>query len=484
MHLTRIRLGGVPPFTEPIDLKFDPQVNVFIGPNASGKSTLLQSIAERFLGTDETAKRVVLGEGVSLYEFPADEFDEYVQEKPEANVISASEDWFGTKCDYYRPEVPPTVVYIGAVRVGLPGIPNLDYLETYGETAAEALDGPFSGSRFRCACELLGKELTELGDKLRSDGDTAAYRKAVVLDYAIELSDACSKQICDEVVRDSKPHNYIPGRDIRDWLSHPRADLNRIIVLRLMGINTTDIRNYDGLPPEEQPSLSAYKEGEEPPIYLGHASSGTEGSILWIRWLALKLVQHYDFDRGSERDPENFRSFKDGWDKKPAILLIDEIENHLHPTWQRRVIPALLQHFPGLQIFATTHSPFVVAGLKAGQVHVLKRDDNGVVTASTNEQDVVGWTADEILRGMMGVDDPTDDATAQAAHELRKLRQEGPRASENEEEERQRQIQELRQLVNRDLLAGGPMAAQRELFEQNLAEILEEHRKKQGLSQD
>ena len=84
--------------------------------------------------------------------------------------------------------------------------------------------------------------------------------------------------------------------------------------------------------------------------------------------------------------------------RKTRHPLIDEIENHLHPTWQRRVIPALLKHFPGLQIFATTHSPFVVAGLKAGQVHVLKRNDNGVVTASTNPQDVVGWTMDEILQ--------------------------------------------------------------------------------------
>ena len=50
--------------------------------------------------------------------------------------------------------------------------------------------------------------------------------------------------------------------------------------------------------------------------------------------------------------------FAEDWQKQPAILLIDEIENHLHPTWQRRVIPALLDHFPGLQIFATTHSPF------------------------------------------------------------------------------------------------------------------------------
>ena len=72
-------------------------------------------------------------------------------------------------------------------------------------------------------------------------------------------------------------------------------------------------------------------------------------------------------------------NFEPGWQKRRAILLIDEIENHLHPTWQRRVIPALLEHFPGLQIFATTHSPFVVAGLKAGQVHLLNRDANGVL---------------------------------------------------------------------------------------------------------
>ena len=137
-----------------------------------------------------------------------------------------------------------------------------------------------------------------------------------------------------------------------------------------------------------------------------------------------------------------------------------------------------------MQIFATTHSPFVVAGLKAGQVHVLKRDENGVVTASTNEQDVVGWTMDEILRGMMGVDDPTDEDTAKAASELRQLRNEGPMADEKEEEIRQQRMLELRAKVDRDLLAGGPLAAQRELFERNLADILEEHRKKQGLNQD
>ena len=58
--------------------------------------------------------------------------------------------------------------------------------------------------------------------------------------------------------------------------------------------------------------------------------------------------------------------YLDEWWKLPFILVIDEIENHLHPTWQRRVIPALLEYFPNVQIIATTHSPFVVAGLKKG----------------------------------------------------------------------------------------------------------------------
>ena len=206
------------------------------------------------------------------------------------------------------------------------------------------------------------------------------------------------------------------------------------------------------------------------PLYAGELSAGTQGTLLWIWALAIQVMNHH--------------RWREGWENKPAILLIDEIENHLHPSWQRRVIPALLKHFPGLQIFATTHSPFVVAGLKAGQVHLLKRDEEGRVTATTNTEDIVGWTADEILRTMMGVDDPTDDETAASARELRQLRSEGPLEDETAEAQRQAQIQELRKKVNRDLLAGGPMAAQRQLFEEQFAESLEEYRRSRDLNQE
>ena len=455
MHLVRMRFGGVPPFTEPVTFKFDERVNLFIGPNASGKSTILAMLADHLIGPDKDSKRPI-SQGMSyrrLALFTDDEFDEFVQENQQKgclpNVISASEDWLGTRDNPMIPEPKLAVVNIDSVREGLPGISNLESSDAFGETANEALDGPFSGSRTMCASKLLGEELW------RTDPDEGPPMARVILMDALKLADACSKRICDEVIRDSISHNYIHGPDVRDWLAHPHVDPNKIPIQHLKGINTNDIRNFDNLDMWEQPSYSAYTEdADSVPIYLGHLSSGTEGTLLWIRWLALKMVHHYEFERG--------------WEKKPAILLIDEIENHLHPTWQRRVIPALLDHFPGLQIFATTHSPFVVAGLEAGQVHLLNRDANGVVTATTHERDVIGWTADEILRTMMGVDEPTDQVTVDRANRLRQLREKETLTSEEESE-----LNTLRRQVNADLLAkGGLLEIERERYADLVREFL------------
>ena len=49
-----------------------------------------------------------------------------------------------------------------------------------------------------------------------------------------------------------------------------------------------------------------------------------------------------------------------------GIVLIDEIDLHLHPRWQRMIVPALLEAFPKLQFIATTHSPFIIQSLSEG----------------------------------------------------------------------------------------------------------------------
>ena len=455
MHLVRMSFSGVPPFTEPVTFKFDERVNLFTGPNASGKSTILAMLADHLIGPDKDSKRPI-SQGMSyrrLALFTDDEFDEIVQERWEKgdlqNMLSASEDWLGSKYEPVTPESEPCVVNIDSIREGLPGISDLEDSNDYGETSADILAGPFSGLRLKCASDAFAEELWP-----EESSDSLVEARGNLM-RAIRLADSCSKMICSEVIRDSETHNYIPGPDVRGYLQHPHAHPENIRVLRGMAVNTTDIRNFDNLDMWEQPSYSAYTEdADSVPIYLGHLSSGTEGTLLWIRWLALKMVHHYEFERG--------------WEKKPAILLIDEIENHLHPTWQRRVIPALLDHFPGLQIFATTHSPFMVAGLKAGQVHLLNRDANGVVTATTHERDVIGWTADEILRTMMGVDEPTDQLTVDRANRLRQLREKETLTPEEESE-----LNALRRQVNEDLMSkGGPLEVERERYADLMRDFL------------
>ena len=181
---------------------------------------------------------------------------------------------------------------------------------------------------------------------------------------------------------------------------------------------------------------------------LNTMSQGTQSIVQWLAHLLIGYAAYYDFPKNLE--------------EKPGVLIIDEIDAHLHPSWQRRIIPALTNNFPNLQIFCSTHSPLMLAGLKAGQVHLLQRDESNKVTVSRNEEDIAGWSADEILRSFLGVPDPTDQETVDQLERLRELRRKRDLSPEESEE-----LESLRDAVSEDLLSG-PIAAQMERFAQAL----------------
>ena len=96
------------------------------------------------------------------------------------------------------------------------------------------------------------------------------YARVELMD-AGELADACSKTICNEVIIDGRSRNYIPNPYALGYLHHPQGNPTNIKMLRMMGINTNDRRNFQNLPQSEQPSEAVYQGYEEqPPIYLGH----------------------------------------------------------------------------------------------------------------------------------------------------------------------------------------------------------------------
>ena len=149
----------------------------------------------------------------------------------------------------------------------------------------------------------------------------------------------------------------------------------------------------------------------------------------------------------------------------PGVLIVDEIDAHLHPSWQRRIIPALTSNFPNLQIFCSTHSPLMLAGLEEGQVQLLNRDAEGRVTVSRNRWDMAGWSAEEILRSVLGLTDTIDLATASEIDRMGELS-----IKETLTDEEATQLEEIRSRVEQGLL-DGPPSSQVESFRQFVRQV-------------
>jgi predicted ATP-binding protein involved in virulence len=89
--------------------------------------------------------------------------------------------------------------------------------------------------------------------------------------------------------------------------------------------------------------------------------------------------------------------------KKPlegeAIVLIDEIELHMHPKWQRMIIPRLTKTFPSCQFIVTTHSPQVLSHVQPESIYLLKKVGEDIVV--TKPQYSYGRDSNRILEDLM-----------------------------------------------------------------------------------
>ena len=91
-----------------------------------------------------------------------------------------------------------------------------------------------------------------------------------------------------------------------------------------------------------------------------------------------------------------------------GIILIDELELHLHPIWQAKISNILKEVFPKVQFIVTTHSPHIIQNANPDEIIALKRDENGVVIKKeipNNEFGFQGWTVEEVLVDIMGMED-------------------------------------------------------------------------------
>jgi predicted ATP-binding protein involved in virulence len=117
-------------------------------------------------------------------------------------------------------------------------------------------------------------------------------------------------------------------------------------------------------------------------IPMEYMSQGMSSTIGWVGVLLQRLFELYEDDNAPQR--------------RHALLIIDEIDSHLHPEWQRLLVPKLKEHFPGLQVIASTHSPLVIGSLEGGTIYAFNRSGDEVEIKRI-DQSFKNYRADQIL---------------------------------------------------------------------------------------
>ena len=129
-------------------------------------------------------------------------------------------------------------------------------------------------------------------------------------------------------------------------------------------------------------------------------------------------------------DHSIFKEFPDGssFVEAPGIVLIDEIDAHLHPTWQRKIGQWLTKHFPRIQFIVTTHSPLICQAAKNGTIFRLPapgsdQDKAGFVTGVDRERLIYGDVLDAYGTALFGAEVERADEAKLKMAELSKLNQ-------------------------------------------------------------
>lgn len=90
-----------------------------------------------------------------------------------------------------------------------------------------------------------------------------------------------------------------------------------------------------------------------------------------------------------------------------GIVLIDEIDLHLHPKWQRMVVPRLLEVFPKCQFLISTHSPHVITHVQPDNLFLLHLRDGQLFCSRPAES--YGKTVERVLEDLMGIETTRPD---------------------------------------------------------------------------
>jgi uncharacterized protein (TIGR02646 family) len=202
-----------------------------------------------------------------------------------------------------------------------------------------------------------------------------------------------------------------PLTEAEDWLSdRSRVPQRTFDFLASALRNLLELEDDDRLL-RSRGVLSIRQHGQTLP--LSEHSDGYRSIVAFTTDLMLNLSDRWDSMRSAE-----------------GLVLVDELEVHLHPTWRMTVVDRLREVFPRLRFITTTHDPLCLRGALPGEVHVLRRDEETREVVVAQRDIPPGLTADGLLTGSwFGMATTLDDDTINLMQEHSQLLLEKPTAA-------------------------------------------------------
>lgn len=325
------------------------------GRNGSGKTSLLLEI-QKFL------KAINDGHLISLLE----KYPEWKNRAKERMNAASNETKKFEEEKAYRQYVEWIEKYQNGVQVKLNDYDGLEHAYTKGEF----ITAYFSAERKAKFLQPHGVEEIKLSDAYRIDNDAGS----VLLKYMVHLrtQQAFARNEGDDATAEK----------IQNWFDRFESALR--ILLDETSIHLEyDYKKYD---------FKIHQNGRES-FSFNELSDGYSSVIYIVSDLILRMDKNWLFDdKISQYDYQ-------------GIVLIDELETHLHIELQKKILPFLTEFFPGLQFIVTTHSPYILNSISNAKAYDLERH--------VELENLSVFSSDDLAEGYFEADEYSDELKKQ-----------------------------------------------------------------------